>query len=70
MRDAVVLNAGIALALTEPDRGTSDADFVAGVRAGMDRAEQALDSGAAEQKLASLGRGHDGLTLHPVTTSS
>jgi anthranilate phosphoribosyltransferase len=47
VRDAVVLNAGIALALTEPDRGPSEADFVAGVRRGMDRAEAALDSGAS-----------------------
>ncbi|MGA8979245.1 MAG: anthranilate phosphoribosyltransferase [Pedococcus sp.] len=52
VRDSVVLNAGIALALTEPDRGSSDEDFLAGVRAGMDRAEQALDSGAAAEKLA------------------
>lgn len=52
VRDSVVLNAGIALALTEPDHGASDEDFVAGVRAGMDRAEQALDSGAAAEKLA------------------
>ncbi|MGN6302329.1 MAG: anthranilate phosphoribosyltransferase [Angustibacter sp.] len=50
-RDAVVLNAGLALALTEPDRGSSDDDFTAQVRAGMDRAEQALDSGAAQQRL-------------------
>ncbi|MFC8501433.1 anthranilate phosphoribosyltransferase [Pedococcus sp. NPDC057267] len=50
-RDAVVLNAGLALALTEPDRGSSDADFTAQVRAGMDRAEHALDSGAAQQRL-------------------
>jgi anthranilate phosphoribosyltransferase len=51
VRDAVVLNAGIALALTEPDRGTSEADFVAGVRRGMDRAETALDSGACQRVL-------------------
>lgn len=47
VRDAVVLNAGIALALTTPDGGRSDADFAAGVRDGMDRAERGLDSGAA-----------------------
>lgn len=52
VRDAVVLNAGLALALSEPDRGPSDSDFVADVRAGMDRAEAALDSGAATQRLA------------------
>ncbi len=47
VRDAVVLNAGIALALTEPDRGSEPDDFVADVRAGMDRALAAIDSGAA-----------------------
>lgn len=47
VRDAVVLNAGIALALTEPDAGSRTEAPVAGVRAGMDRAEQAIDSGAA-----------------------
>jgi anthranilate phosphoribosyltransferase len=51
VRDAVVLNAGIALALTEPEHGGSEADFLAGVRAGMDRAEQALDSGEALRRL-------------------
>jgi len=49
VRDAVVLNAGIALALTEPDRGATQADFLADVRTGMDRAEQAVDSGAATE---------------------
>lgn len=52
VRDAVVLNAGVALALTEPDNGASTQDFAAGVRSGMDRAEQALDSGAATRQLA------------------
>ncbi len=47
VRDAVVLNAGAALALTERDRGPSSADLEAGVRAGMDRAAAAIDSGAA-----------------------
>ncbi len=51
VRDAVVLNAGIALALTEPDAGSTEEDFVAGVRRGMDRAEQALDSGEALRRL-------------------
>ena len=51
VRDAVVLNAGIALALTEPDAGTADDDFVSGVRRGMDRAEGALDSGEALRRL-------------------
>ncbi|SER91269.1 anthranilate phosphoribosyltransferase [Pedococcus cremeus] len=56
VRDAVVLNAGIALALTEPDTGTTDADFLAGVRRGMDRAEQALDSGEALRRLDAWAR--------------
>ena len=53
VRDAVVLNAGIALALTVPDRGTGHQEFLEGVRAGMDRAEAALDSGASERLLKS-----------------
>ncbi len=52
VRDAVVLNAGIALALTEPDRGPTREDFLSDVRTGMDRAERALDSGAATQLVA------------------
>ncbi len=52
VRDAVVLNAGIALALTEPDRGTTREDFLTDVRTGMDRAEQTLDSGAATRLVA------------------
>jgi anthranilate phosphoribosyltransferase len=51
VRDAVVLNAGIALALAEPDSGDAPEAFVRDVRAGMDRAEQALDSGAAARRL-------------------
>jgi anthranilate phosphoribosyltransferase len=47
VRDAVLLNAGIALAVTQPDSGPTQADFEADVRAGMDRAAQAIDSGAA-----------------------
>lgn len=53
VRDAVVLNAGIALALTVPDRGPGHPEFLEGVRAGMDRAEAALDSGASERLLKS-----------------
>jgi anthranilate phosphoribosyltransferase len=53
VRDAVVLNAGLALALAAPDLGPTEADFVAGLRAGMDKAEQALDSGAAARQLES-----------------
>ncbi|HEV7194639.1 MAG TPA: anthranilate phosphoribosyltransferase [Pedococcus sp.] len=51
VRDAVVLNAGIALALSAPDRGDAQEDFVLGIREGMDRAETALDSGAATRSL-------------------
>jgi anthranilate phosphoribosyltransferase len=47
VRDAVLLNAGIALALTQPDSGSTEADFDADLRAGMDRAAHAIDSGAA-----------------------
>ncbi|NUO35238.1 MAG: anthranilate phosphoribosyltransferase [Dermatophilaceae bacterium] len=47
VRDAVLLNAGIALALTRPDSGRSPADFDADLRSAMDVAAQAIDSGAA-----------------------
>jgi anthranilate phosphoribosyltransferase len=47
VRDAVVLNTGIALALTVPDEGASTEAFTAAVRAGMDRAERAIDDGSA-----------------------
>jgi len=47
VRDAVLLNAGIALALTRADSGPSQADFDADLRAGMDLAAAAIDSGAA-----------------------
>ncbi len=47
IRDAVLLNAGIALALTRPDSGPSAADFDADLRAGMELAATAIDSGAA-----------------------
>jgi anthranilate phosphoribosyltransferase len=54
VRDAVVLNAGMALAtasgLGEPT--VSRAALAAAVRAGMDRAEAAIDSGAAQALLA------------------
>jgi anthranilate phosphoribosyltransferase len=46
-RDAVVLNAGIALALALPEQGVGAQDFARAVRGGMDRAEAAIDSGAA-----------------------
>jgi anthranilate phosphoribosyltransferase len=47
VRDAVLLNAGIALALTRPDSGGDEAAFHADVRGGMERAAEAIDSGAA-----------------------
>jgi anthranilate phosphoribosyltransferase len=47
VRDAVVLNAGLAIALTRADRGPSAADFEADVRAGMESAAAAVDTGAA-----------------------
>ncbi len=47
VRDAVLLNTGIALALTVPDSGDNQASFDADLRAGMDRAAAAIDSGAA-----------------------
>jgi anthranilate phosphoribosyltransferase len=47
VRDAVLLNAGIALALTRADSGSSESDFDADLRAGMELAAQAIDSGAA-----------------------
>ena len=51
VRDAVVLNAGIALALTTPDRGERPADFVAALRSAMDRAAAAIDDGGATSVL-------------------
>ena len=47
VRDAVVLNAGVALALTVADRGESQGDFIAALQAGMDRAAGAIDEGSA-----------------------
>ena len=47
VRDAVVLNAGLALALTGSDSGSSADAFEADIRAGMARAASAVDSGAA-----------------------
>jgi len=51
IRDAVVLNAGVALALTVPDRGEHQADFIAALRSGMDRAGAAIDDGSATSVL-------------------
>jgi anthranilate phosphoribosyltransferase len=47
VRDAVLLNAGIALALTRPDSGSGQADFDADLLAAMDVAAAAIDDGSA-----------------------
>jgi anthranilate phosphoribosyltransferase len=47
VRDAVLLNAGIALALARPDSGPTQDDFDEDLRAGMALAAQAIDGGAA-----------------------
>jgi anthranilate phosphoribosyltransferase len=47
VRDAVLLNASIALALTRPDSGTGQEDFDADLRAAMDLAARAIDDGSA-----------------------
>ncbi len=51
VRDAVVLNAGVALALTTPDQGEHAADFVAALQSAMDRAAAAIDDGSATSVL-------------------
>ncbi len=51
IRDAVVLNAGVALALTMPDRGELQADFIASLQSGMNRAAAAIDDGGATSVL-------------------
>lgn len=51
VRDAVVLNAGVALALTEPDQGVGQQDFINALQAGMDRARAAIDDGSATSVL-------------------
>jgi anthranilate phosphoribosyltransferase len=53
VRDAVLLNAGLALALTGTDSGSSADEFEADVRAGMARATEAVDSGAATRLVES-----------------
>ena len=51
VRDAVVLNTGVALALTVADRGESQVDFIAALQTGMDRAGVAIDDGSAASLL-------------------
>ena len=53
VRDAVLLNAGLALALTGTDSGSSADEFETDVRAGMARAAEAVDSGAATRLVGS-----------------
>ena len=50
VRDAVVLNAGSAVALAQTGPHHPD-DAVAAVRAGMDTVEEVLDSGRAAEQL-------------------
>jgi anthranilate phosphoribosyltransferase len=52
VRDAVVLNAGLALALTGSDSGSSAEAFEVDLRAGMTRAASAIDSGEATRLVA------------------
>jgi len=47
VRDAVVLNAGVALALTVADVGESQAHFIAALQSGMNRAAAAIDDGSS-----------------------
>jgi anthranilate phosphoribosyltransferase len=47
VRDAVLLNAGIALALTRSDSGPDDAAFHEDLREAMAQAAEAIDSGSA-----------------------
>ncbi len=47
VRDAVVLNAGMALAVAHAGNATAGPDVLAAVATGMKRAERALDSGEA-----------------------
>lgn len=50
-RDAVLLNAGTALAVAAGAQGTAAADIHAAIRSGIERAAQAIDSGEAEALL-------------------
>ena len=51
VRDAVVLNAGVALALTVPDQGVEQVDFINALQGGMNRARAAIDDGSATSVL-------------------
>lgn len=49
--DAVLLNAGTALAVAAGARSTSAADIHTAIRSGVERAAQAIESGAASEQL-------------------
>ncbi|GAB77634.1 anthranilate phosphoribosyltransferase [Austwickia chelonae] len=51
IRDAVVLNAGLALAVMGPSSGSDQGAFVRDLRQGMDRAEASIDTGSAADSL-------------------
>ncbi len=63
IRDAVLLNAGAALAITAADSGVGQEAFEHDLRAGMERAAEVIDSGAA---LATLERWRDVTASYPV----
>ena len=47
----VIAVAGVALALTEPDQGLGQQDFINALQSGMDRARAAIDDGSATSVL-------------------
>ncbi len=51
VRDAVLLNAGVALAVAAGADGTGEDDVLAAIRDGMDRAAESIDTGAAGRSL-------------------
>ena len=51
VRDAVVLNAGVALALTVPARVQTQGEFLIALQAGMERAGAGIDAGSATSLL-------------------
>ncbi|XVX18850.1 anthranilate phosphoribosyltransferase [Actinomycetota bacterium] len=51
VRDAVLLNAGLALTLAGEDSGRGQGSFEADLRRGIERAAEAIDSGAAARQL-------------------
>ena len=63
VRDAVLLNAGIALALTRPDSGDDDGAFHEDLRGAMALAAEAIDSGAASAAVDRWVAATRGLTV-------